>query len=350
MPTVPFLSTLGNFVQETISTNVAKVLVGNVTDIFRGYKRYRNIACVGVMTLAGAGGVPAFILIPDIHDYFYPIVKETIPFLGKVGNNIGVGIIGFWICAAVGYNVAKFVYREVSERKNGHTNTEYAITDENVTKIVDANPIVYSYEKTPEGQLTPAAQNKRAGDIQDLKAMLKVIRGKISEYKNDGTTRHDDNKMMLLKALRTKDLTPILENAAQNTAKREVRKNYVALLAAYLSEVNFDVFKNVNQNNPLPVEADDAEELGAFAEGQDRLRAGAQIFPNTLTRLKELRQKSKIFPLWHRVSVHQDLSDPEKHGVIRDAAKVIRRETAKSFDDATLVPGDVAFKQHLRLA
>ena len=242
------LGKLGTFVQNVVTTNTAKVLVDQGANFYRDFKRWRSAACASAMVLAGAGGVPLFILVPEFHQYFANIIHHILPFIGDVGETIGVGALGFWISAAVAYQLAKEGYREFSLQKNGHTNSEYAITDQKVKELVDANPHIFDYDDEAKVQDKPGApqsdedavavemedggtvSSKKVTDTAKLKATLEFVRRQLDITKGDGTTSHAEHKKILLSALRTGDLAPLIVKAEAEPVKAETLIKLLTLL------------------------------------------------------------------------------------------------------------------------
>lgn len=321
------LEIFGEFTQAVVTTNTAQRFVSQFANIANNYKRWRSVWCVFSMVATGGGGATACILVSSLRDYFQPIVHQLLPFIGNIGELIGVGIMGAWLGGSVAFNITKYACREFYLQKNGHTNSEYAITDEHTEAIVEANPHLFMYEKAGNA-LTQNAILKKQHDVAQLKLVLLKVRDKIDTYRSDGTNRHDKWKYILIQALRNKILDPLLEEEAADSARRENRIRWMTALKTHITGGN-----GHSQNRSSPPSLSQTYNMeGASLPGE--------IYENVAVRSRELAESGYVLPLFNKTSTRSPLSESRKQDVIVhiDAA-IMKQRNASTILSGALVSG-----------
>lgn len=248
---IAVLEDMGQFIQETLSTNTPRVLINQFVNIYNRHETRRSVGSAAAILVVGGLGVPIFLGVPEIHNYVGPIVHQFLPFVSEIGEKIGVGFVGFWITGAVGFNAAEFVHRVVSSQEKSKESTEDErtqkksfedledkISDEKIEEIIDANPHMYS-------RLDDSVE--KIEYIVQLKEKLKSIRDKI---KSDSRGKKRDHlKPILESALEKKDLLPLLVELSENQAKRRAKLEYSQQFLDYLDNQIGDVIeiKNISE-------------------------------------------------------------------------------------------------------
>lgn len=229
------LEMLGKYVQQSLTTVTPKVIAVNVANVVYGHKRARSLWCLSLCLLAGAGGGAAFAIDSVPYAYFSPIVLKALPFLGEVGAKIAVGTIGFWICGAFGHNAAKFTAQEFNRRAHGHSNSAYIFNDEDVQRIMRANPQAYAQALQAAEAEDIEAGAPQPADAAELKEFMLHLRNQIDSHR-ENRAEHDKYKRALLGLLRQSTLRPALEAIAADRAERQVRMNWAANMARFFTD------------------------------------------------------------------------------------------------------------------
>ncbi len=284
------LQTLGAFLQDCLQTNTPREIIKNAWNIYYDYKRYRSLACLIVSLLLGAGGAVLFVLQPNICNYFQEAVLKLLPFIGNIVSKIIVGVIGFWIGGGVGFNSAKYVSQQISQRTLGHSNTAYTFNDNDLTRIINNNPQIYQNQTSVE-------------DVQQLKTFLEHVRLQIDKYSKSNPILHDRYKDALLKALQMSNLYPLLEMIGSNYTSQEIRKSSAMQAVYYISDASSQFFAPTKNQNKSQTKDDFNVKVDNSDDDEDKndimqpvgLKKNVVVFSNLKRATKELNQQ-KNYP------------------------------------------------------
>ncbi|MBN9288247.1 MAG: hypothetical protein BGO43_09615 [Gammaproteobacteria bacterium 39-13] len=346
-----FLETLGRFVQQSLSTNTAQVMAVDVRNIYYNYKRGRSIWCLSLAVAAGAGGVALFVAEPTTLSYFQPIVHQALPFIGSIGAKIAVGTIGFWLGGAFGHNAGKYTAQQFSQKRYGHPNTAFAFDDNDVGRIVDNNPQHYPKTDLEQG-LSEEEKALREQNIAELKALLLHVRDKIDSHSKKNPAAHEAYKYALLSALRTSNLSPLLDLLAGNMAKRSVRANWTAQLAHHIGNVP-EGFLDLHQRDSsmLIEDGDESEKVSRDLSEEDNAIIALK---NTPVHVHMKRQVKMLNDVKH-YSVKQGtanngrklLNNSQKRELLTQLKQTHIHQQQKQTAELDLVPN--SFKRLLRI-
>ncbi len=126
--------------------------------------------------------------------YFQPIVLKALPFLGDAASKTAVGIIGFWIGGAFGFNFGKQSARIFCLKAFGHTNSAYIVDEKVARKIIDSNPQYFPF--TPAASVDIESQDDGVSTMLNshigfVKKGLIYLREQIDYYSGKKKTEHD---------------------------------------------------------------------------------------------------------------------------------------------------------------
>ncbi len=237
------LSWLGGFIQQTVQTNTAMEIAGDIADIRFDHKRGEGIWSLVVTSLVAGGGATLFVLEPAINNYFKTIILQGLPFLGNVASTVFVGVIGAWFGGGFGANVSKELIRYYNARGGNHTNSDYNNLDAKVQDIITANPTFFNQQPDLEQGQNPLLM--QGLDQHQFTGLLNKIVDLIDEHRGDGSAAHDEYKRVLLAATQQLNLMPLAELLNKNLAKRDARIDGSLQIANYINNLPQNVLNNL---------------------------------------------------------------------------------------------------------
>lgn len=331
------LQTLGGFLQDCLQTNTAREIINNAWNIYYDYKRYRSLACLIMSLSLGAGGATLFVLEPSICGYFQSIVLQGLPFIGSTVAKIAVGIIGFWIGGGIGFNSAKYVSQQISERTLGHSNTAYTFTDSDLERIISNNPQIY---QNKSNLISPE-------DVQQLRTYLEHVRTQIDNYSKSDPILHDRYKNALLKALQMSNLSPLLEIIGSNSVSQDIRKNITLQAAHYIGDVSAQFFKQKNKPDiskakdsfSVKVQKSDEEESDDDPMPRVDLKKNIVVFSNLKRMTKEMNQQ-KNYPVKGHTSNKggKQLSEKKQEALLHNLKHTYQTQHQTQQAEMILIP------------
>lgn len=357
-----FFKELGSAAWATLTTNVPRVIFKRFTNIYHQYKTERSLSRSIIASIGGFGGAATFLLLPDVSGYFSNILTAAFS-SGEIANSILTGTAGFWVFSSVSYNLTKQVQRVYSSFTIGDPNNEYDINDRIVAEIVDANTAIYKPDSTF------VSHNWREANIDHLQSILLLVREKMRRYSDDSNlARRAMLKRVLLSALRTKDLTPLLEYLSNSVNKRNVRIRSLQNLYQYFTNIDPSTILDDTSYYDLPPVAteifdnyspDAGSDSDQYSEPyaslpifhdstntQNAPLSSVRVFQNSLKSANELcgaaNYSSRLY-----VQTSTPLFDSQKHDLIGKIKFALLKQTEEKQKDIDLISQNIYISKAL---